>query len=264
MYFECYLCYYTNFHNSHIKYGFYLKLVRKLYYLTIVLSLRTFDPFLREGNVDWELPLTVWTKSWALTVWFSIYISHKMGHTNSLTVYSGSLDHVLEFFFFFTHLVHTQQACLLHLKSSWRIYTEILFTKCQIVYDVLNSISFSYFPTSTGLEVCKLYLWDALPSSVMSDTTELLNWTCQASGFSANFLLSSNIEKCRQSLESWRSWEICKYWPSAIGMHTSGFSPGIVKTEVEEVDEVSPEAENLVLAHVFQYNHGSNFLVFSL
>lgn len=101
MYFECYLCYYTNFHNSHIKYGFYLKLVRKLYYLTIVLSLRTFDPFLREGNVDWELPLTVWTKSWALTVWFSIYISHQMGHTNSLTVYSGPLDHVLEFFFFF-------------------------------------------------------------------------------------------------------------------------------------------------------------------
>ena len=99
MYFECYLCYSTNFHNSHIRYGFYLKLVRKLYYLTIVLSLRTFDPFLREGNVDWELPLTVWTKSWAPTVWFSIYISHNMGHTNSLTVYSGSLDHVLEFFF---------------------------------------------------------------------------------------------------------------------------------------------------------------------
>ena len=49
---------------------------------------------------------------------------------------------------------------------------EILFTKCQIVYDVLNSISFSYFPTSTGLEACKLYLWDALPSSVMSDMTE--------------------------------------------------------------------------------------------
>ena len=143
------------------------------------------------------------------------------------------------------------------------LYTEILFTKFQIVYDVLDSTSF-YFPMSTGLEACKLYLWDALPSSVMSDTTEWLNWTCQASGFSVNFLLISNIEKCEQSLESWRSWEICKYWPSATGVHTSGFSLGILKTNVEEVEEVSPEAENLVSAHGFQYNHGSNFLVFCL
>lgn len=92
----------------------------------------------------------------------------------------------------------------------------------------------------------------------------VLNWTCQASGFSTNFLLNSNIEKCEQCLESWRSWEIGKYWPSAIGVHTSGFSPGIVKTQVEEVEEVSPEAETLVLAHGFQYNHGSNFLIFCL
>ena len=98
MYFECYLCYYINFHNSHLRYGFYLKLVRKLYYLTIVLSLRTCDPFLRKGNVDWELPFTVWTKSWAPTVYCSIYISHKMGHTNSLTACSGCLYHILEFF----------------------------------------------------------------------------------------------------------------------------------------------------------------------